>query len=159
MPVRSAAYEDDFYTWTRRQAAALRQAASSRINLPEPLDFENLAEEIESLGVSQLRELYSRYTVLLHHLLKWQYQPDHRSPSWNITISTQRNELVRLLRLSPGLKPKRRGVLTEVYADARKLAAIETKLPLERLPLTCPYALDQVESDDFWPGEPSAPPR
>lgn len=159
MPLRSAAYEDDFYTWTRRQAAALRQAASSRINLPEPLDFENLAEEIESLGASQLRELYSHYAVLAAHLLKWQHQPEKRTPSWRSTIRTQRREIERLLRQSPGLKPKRKVELADAYRRAREDAADETDMAIQRFPEACPYSVAELESDDFWPGEPSAPPR
>jgi hypothetical protein len=159
MPIRSIAYEDDFYTWTRRQAAALRQAAASRINLPEPLDFENLAEEIESLGASQLRELYSRYTVLVAHLLKWQYQPSKRTPSWRSTIRTQRYEIERLLRQSPGLKPKRKAELADAYRRGREDAADETGLAIEQFPVMCPYTPGQVESEEFWPGEPWIPPR
>ena len=76
MPSRSAArYDDDVYTWSREQAEALRRAARSRVNLPDPIDFEHVAEEIESLGFSQVRELHSRYVVLLAHLLKWQHEP------------------------------------------------------------------------------------
>src|SRR5262249_11743308 len=108
-----ARYEDDVYTWSRQQAAALRRAAASRANLPSPIDFANVAEEIESLGISQLREFYSRYRVLLVHLLKWQYQPETRTPRWRVTIRNQRDELARLLRISPGMKPKRRTALLD----------------------------------------------
>jgi hypothetical protein len=102
MPTRAAArYEDDFYSWTLEQAAALHRAASSRVNLPEPLDLANLAEEIESLGAFELREPYSRYLALLMHLLRWQHQPERRTPSWRATIRTQRHELARLLKTSP----------------------------------------------------------
>src|SRR5689334_1246057 len=109
MPTRTdVRYEDDFYSWSQQQAKALRLAATSRVILPAPIDFESVAEEILSLGLSQLRELYSRYRILLTHLLKWQYQPAQRTPSWRITIRNQRDELARLLKISPGLKPKRR---------------------------------------------------
>lgn len=98
MPTRAdARYEDDFYSWSREQAAALRRVAASRANLTEPVDLLNVAEEIESLGQSQFRELYSRYRVLLLHLLKWQHQPEQRSPIWRITIRNQRDELAELV--------------------------------------------------------------
>ncbi|MEI4926986.1 DUF29 domain-containing protein, partial [Klebsiella pneumoniae] len=90
------------YTWSLQQAEALRRAAASRVNLPDPIDFANVAEEIESLAASQLRELYSRYRVLAAHLLKWQHQPDRRTPSWRTTIRTQRDEIADLLQTSPG---------------------------------------------------------
>jgi hypothetical protein len=155
MPTRTAArYDEDFYSWTLEQAAALRRAAASRINLPEPLDFENLAEEIESLGASEPRELYSRYLVLLMHLLKWQYQPERRTPGWRATIRTQRHELARLLKTSPGLEPKRKAELVDAHERAREDAADETGLPEASFPETCPWTLDEVESMAFWPGKP-----
>lgn len=152
MATRAATrYEDDVYTWSLEQAAALRRAAARRVSLPEALDFPNIAEEIESLGASQLRELYSRYDVLLTHLLKWQHRPERRTPSWRSTIRTQRTELARLLKLSPGLKSERAAALAESYAAARENAADETGLPLTTFPERCPYTLEEVERSTWWP--------
>ncbi len=61
-------YEKDFVRWTEQQAAALREAAALGTNLP--LDWENLAEEIDSLGRSLRHELRSRILVIIEHLLK-----------------------------------------------------------------------------------------
>jgi hypothetical protein len=105
------------------------------------------------LGASQFRELYSRYRVLLMHLLKWQYEPERQTPSWRITIRNQRDEIARLLKMSPGLKPRRRAQMLDAYSGARADAADETGLPLERFPQACPWTLDEVESPAFWPGE------
>ena len=41
-------YEQDFVRWTEQQARAIRDASTARINLP--FDWENVAEEIDSLG-------------------------------------------------------------------------------------------------------------
>lgn len=153
MPTTTAVrYDEDFYGWTQDQAAKLRRAAASRVNLPDPVDFANLAEEIESLGVSQLRELYSRYVVLLMHLLKWEHQPERRGPSWRSTVSTQRREIAKLLSLSPGLKSKRGKELVDAYAAAREDAAEETGLSIDGFPEACPYSLEQVEDRGWWPG-------
>lgn len=152
MTARTATpYDEDVYSWSQEQAAALRQAAASRVNLPTPIDFLNVAEEIESLGISQLRELISRYTVLLAHLLKWRHQADQRSPSWRRTIRTQRTELARLLRLNPGLKAKRAAELAGAFPAAREDAADETGLPLATFPTQCPFTPDEVEDQAFWP--------
>lgn len=151
MPLTATRYDEDFYGWTQDQAAKLRRAAVSRVNLPDPVDFENLAEEIESLGASQLRELYSRYLVLLVHLLKWQYQPDKRTASWRSTVNTQRREIADLLGLSPGLRPKRPARLAK--AAAHEDAAEETGLPLASFPESCPYTLEQVEDRAWWPAD------
>jgi hypothetical protein len=103
MTARTAVrYDDDVYTWSLQQAPALRRAAISRVNLPDPINFANMAEEITSLAAPQLRELYSRYLVLLVHLLKRQHQPGKRSASWRSTIRTQRHEIDKLLRFSAG---------------------------------------------------------
>ena len=62
-------YHGDFYAWATEQAALLRAGRLSEA------DIENIAEEIESIERSEKRELVSRLTVLLTHLLRWQAQP------------------------------------------------------------------------------------
>jgi hypothetical protein len=59
--------------WAEAQAEGLRRAAEAGSNLP--LDWYNLAEEIESLGRSQRRELRSRLATIIEHLLKLQFSP------------------------------------------------------------------------------------
>src|SRR6266849_1972761 len=92
-------YEQDFYAWTQTTAALIRAGKWY------DLDWEALAEEVESLGKSQHRELGSRLDVLVMHLLKWRYQPSEHSRSWRSTIRTQRRELRRLLQQNPSLLP------------------------------------------------------
>ena len=74
-------YETDFYRWTVEQSQFL---ALGKLH---GLDLENLAEEIASLGRQERQELENRLGVLIGHLLKWQYQPNKRSRSWQVTIS------------------------------------------------------------------------
>ena len=68
-------YNRDFHAWANEQASLLRMGKLS------DADVENIAEEIETLGRHEKRELVSRLTVLLHHLLKWRFQPKRRSRS------------------------------------------------------------------------------
>ncbi len=96
-------YEYDFYGWTELQAKAL---ANRQV---EALDWQNLREEIISLGKQEYRELVSRLTVLVGHLLKWEYQPDKRSRSWFLTIREQRRGIRRHLEGNPSLKSRIRG--------------------------------------------------
>lgn len=91
-------YEQDFFLWTQQMATALREG------LLDQLDLENLAEEIESVGRSEKRELISRLRVLLIHLLKWQFQSERRSHSWQSTITEQRIQLELVLEDSPSFK-------------------------------------------------------
>ena len=144
-------YDRDFYSWAMEQAKALRLAAGARINTPAMLDWENLAEEIESLGKSQASELESRYYQLLTHLLKWAYQSKRRSRSWQGTIAEQRYRLDRLLKDNPGLKPSRARRFRSAYQAARDLAAIETGLPIETFPSECPWTIEQATDKAFWP--------
>jgi hypothetical protein len=138
-------YETDFYLWTQEQATLLREGHLDELDVP------NLVEEIDSLGRSQRHELRSRLRVLLMHVLKWHYQPERRGPSWESTISEQRIHLEELLSDSPSLMTQVTTLLPHVYALSRQSAHRETRLPLSTFPETCPYAVEQVLDDTFWP--------
>lgn len=98
-------YEEDFVRWTEQQSRALREAAGVGTNLP--LDWENLAEEIESLGRSQRRELRSRLAVILEHLMKLDHSPaTEPRTGWMDTISRERSSIEDLLQDSPSSEGK-----------------------------------------------------
>jgi Domain of unknown function DUF29 len=92
-------YETDFYAWTQKQANLLRHQQWNQ------LDLCNLIEEIESLGKQQRAELRNTWSVLIAHLLKWEYQLEKRSRSWLNTIRIQRLDTLELLAENPSLKP------------------------------------------------------
>ena len=142
----SSLYEEDFYAWTRAQAALLRQGRL------DEADIANILEEIESLGRTQVAELHSRLKVLAHHLLKEIYQSEKASRSWALTIVDQRQELERHLKVNPSLKPKRSTIFSKAYADARKVAAVETGISLPTFPKEAPFTYAQAMDEDFWPG-------
>lgn len=139
-------YEQDFYAWTVEQGRLLRTSKLSAI------DAVNLAEEIDSMGRLDRRELESRLTVLLTHLLKWQMQPDQRSRSWSVTMREQRRQIEKLLRESPSLRSFGANVLAQAYREACEDAADETGLPESVFPAECPFTLDEVLSRSFLPG-------
>ena len=97
------------------------------------------------------RELRSRLEVLLMHLLKWQYQPDRRGASWEITIKGQRREIARLLSDNPSLKNRLGEVMPKAYHHAAYYAHIETGYPEEDFPPDCLWTFDQFMDSDFWP--------
>jgi hypothetical protein len=138
-------YDEDFALWSAEQAALLRTGRIDR------LDVENIAEEIESLGRSQKHEIVSRLTIILVHLLKWQHQPGGRSPSWQTSIILARDAVERLLEESPSLRDFPRQVLERAYRKAPRIAAAETGLPLEAFSTVCPFSVEQVLDDEFWP--------
>ena len=103
------------------------------------------------MGKRQNRELASRLTVLVMHLLKWSYQPARRSSSWRRTIYEQRRQLARLLTAHPGLRPQLSMLLAGSYPQARAKALDETGLPVTALPQNCPWTVTQILDDEFWP--------
>ncbi|MDY7014644.1 MAG: DUF29 domain-containing protein [Cyanobacteriota bacterium] len=143
-------YEIDFYAWTQEQAKFLKHQQWNQLDLP------NLIEEIESLGKQQRAELRNRLKVLLGHLLKWEYQASKRSRSWLSTIRIQRFDIVELLEENPSLKPYLQEALQLAYTKGKALASGETNLPLKTFPTSCPYPLEEILSDRFYPGEPAA---
>lgn len=144
-------FETDFYAWTQEQSAKLRRTAELRPNLPEALDWQNLAQVIEEQGLSLELELYHRYVILLAHLLKWRFQSRLRGPSWRGTVNEQRRRIARLLKKNPALRTRRELEFSDAYDDARELASDDTGLTPESFPAECPFTLDQIEDSAFLP--------
>lgn len=140
-------YDRDFYAWANEQAALLRAGRLSEA------DIEHVAEEIETMGKTEKRELISRLKVLLMHLLKWRFQPGGRSTSWRLTIAEQRREVVDHLADNPSLKAKLPETMDSAYGGAVLAAARETNLDLDTFPATCPWSFEQVIDRNFWPDE------
>jgi hypothetical protein len=142
---QSQHYERDFYAWANEQAALLRAGKLSQA------DIGNIAEEIESMGRTEKRELVSRLRVLLVHLLKWRFQPKGRGSSWKASIRVQRLDLGEHLKDNPSLKAKLPEAIGTAFEGAVIEAAEETGLPDEAFPTACPWSFDQMMDADFWP--------
>ena len=138
-------YDTDYLQWIETTVEKLR--SQDYVNV----DWENLIEEIEDMGRSERRSLESNLIVVLLHLLKWQYQPERRSGSWEGSIVEHRRRIRKALKESPSLKPYVEDVFAECYAEAVKQAKAETGLPLETFPTQCPYELTEVMDDGFLP--------
>jgi hypothetical protein len=136
-------YNQDFYAWTQHQAKVLEQ------RLVSELDWQHLQEEIQALGRQEYRELVSRLTVLLGHLLKWEYQPEQRSRSWFLTIREQRRAIHRHLRQNPSLKSRIEEAMLDGFEAGIDLALRETNLPLRTFPENCLYLFDDIITDNF----------
>lgn len=163
MTTNTEVYTTDFYQWCLTTAALVRAGQWNDI------DPDALAEELESLGKSQVREVQSRLTTLMLHLLKWAFQPERRQEghSWADTILEQRSELALVLDDNPSLRPQVSAFVAKVYPKARERAIIAIapgllgKLPtpsnpkdLLRLPLlpeSCPWTVTEILDTDFWP--------
>jgi hypothetical protein len=147
-------YQRDFVRWTEQQAAALREAAGLGINLP--LDWENLAEEIDSLGRSQRRELRSRIATIIEHLIKLECSPatDPRR-AWMETIARERVNIEDLLDDSPSLRNEVDGIIARAMTRAVELVTRSLRSCGEVTPETITpienanYTEDQVLGDWF----------
>jgi len=92
------------------------------------IDVSALVEEVEDLGKREKSTLQSRVSVLVSHLLKWDFQPAKMSRSWQATIQLQRTRIERLLKQSPSLRPVLCETLPDAYSEAVLLAIKDTGL-------------------------------
>ncbi|MGB7551095.1 MAG: DUF29 domain-containing protein [Chromatiaceae bacterium] len=138
-------YETDVLAWSNEQARLLR---AGQFGL---LDLEHIAEEIEDVGKSEQRELASRLAVLMAHLLKWHYQPERQSASWQRTIKEQRRALTFHLKQVPSLQTRLADAewLGAIWADAITRAIEETGMG--GFPEECPWAVADLLSQDWLP--------
>jgi len=146
----SRLYDSDFYAWANEQAELLRAGKLAQA------DIEHIAQEIESMGKTEKRELASRLKVLILHLLKWRFQPLKRSASWEVSITVQRHELADHLDDNPSLKPLIGAMVAKAHGDAVLGAMLETGLPKSAFPDACPWSFEEMMAEDFWPEAPSA---
>ena len=138
-------YERDFNLWVEEQLALLEAGAFER------LDLANLLEEIADMARSQKKAIRSDLVILLTHLLKWQYQPQHRSTSWAGSIVEHRRRVREEIEDSPSLAGYPSEVLERSYRAAREQAAAETGWLKARFPETSPYTVEETLDPDFLP--------
>ena len=141
--------DDDFYGWLHDQASALRRLR------PDSLDWQNLAEELEGMERNEESSLESYLVVLLKHLLKWRYQANKRTGSWEASIENARDRINRLLRRSPSLRSKIDESFDVAYRLARRKAGAQMGLNKDQwesaLPASSEWPLDKVLAAEFWP--------
>jgi len=139
----SSLYETDFLAWINQQQLALTSRDVTA------LDWENLAEELDAMGIREKNELKNRLVVLLAHLLKWQYQSPKRSISWFTTIANQRDDVQDFLAEKPSLQQYIPDILAKAYRNARREASAETGLGLATFLETCPYSIEEILNPEF----------
>ena len=138
-------YDQDLYAWLTSNAELLRQGRLTEI------DAEHIAEELEDMSKSERRAIERYLRVLILHLLKWQYQPSLRSPSWQQSIDNARDEIERRLQDSPSLRPRLGELIAARYGNVRRNAMRETGLPIPTFPESCPFSIVQLLDEEFWP--------
>ncbi len=138
-------YDTDTHAWALEQADALRRRAASEV------DWDHVAEEIESVGKQQVCELRNRLVVLIAHLLKWIVRPEQRSRSWRLTIVEQRRALAVHIADNPSLNAKLDQAFCDAFGIAVAVAARETDLDEDAFPGEPPFSVDQALDSAWWP--------
>ncbi len=138
-------YDLDFSLWLEKTADLLKNRQLDQ------LDYEHLIEEIEAMGRSEKEALESNLEILLMHLLKWKYQPNKRSNSWQYSITEHCLRLKKAFKKSPSLKGYFENVFEECYQNARLLASKDTGLEKEIFPESCPFKTEEILNPEFLP--------
>ena len=138
-------YDQDFFAWTQEQAKLIKEKSFDK------LDLTHLFEEVEDMGNRHADEIESRLEVLLMHLLKWKYQPNLQSRSWQLTIKEQRKRIILRLKKMPSLKTKLNELALDAYDLSIDEAVKETGLDASIFPISCMWTIDQVLDESFYP--------
>jgi hypothetical protein len=141
----STLYDDDILLWSEQQAAAIRKLGSARRDLPNELDIENVAEEIESVGRTELAAVKSNFRHIFVYLLKSLVEADADSARyWRSEIVARHWSARR--RFSSSMR--QRVDLDKLWQSAREqsmLAYEDAQVTLlTDLPEQCPFSLDDL---------------
>jgi hypothetical protein len=151
MRTNDTLYDRDFYAWVQQQVALLKARQF------DALDLDNLIEEVESIAREERHLLWHRFRTLLTHLVAWWGEIPARSIQWQGVIATQRQELQDILDDSLSLAPIALEELAEAWTLVRTQSAEQWYNAA--FPEACPWTLDQVLDEDFWPGPETFGPR
>ena len=134
-------YEDDILLWSEHQAELLRRLArGERVN--DQIDWDNLVEEVESVGCDQLHAVESLLLQSLVHTLKARAWPEIRdAQSWSLDANMFRIQAAN--RYVPSMR--QRIELDRIYRQALDvLPPAMDGQPRRPLPETCPVTLDEL---------------
>lgn len=140
-PLPADLYERDETAWLEQTSRLVGERQW------QALDAVHLSEYLSDMAKRDRREVLSRLTVLMAHLLKWDSQPECRTGGWRATILEQRAELADLLE-SATLRRHAEESLDKAYERACRQAAAETELALDAFPSPRPYSLEQLLATD-----------
>jgi Domain of unknown function DUF29 len=135
-------YDEDFVEWTKSAAEALREGRL------DEADLALVAMEIEDMGKRYQHSVENNMRVLVHHLLKWQFQSGKRSSSWKRSIIEHRNRLELLFRDSPSMRRYVEQQMIRIYRKAVRDARLETGLSF---PERCPWSVNETLDSEFFP--------
>ena len=146
-------YDEDFYAWSRDQAAALRGLADAHWN--GPLDLAHLAEEVEDLGTSTRNAVRSQLERIIEHALKLACSPAvEPRPGWMNSIDDARARIEDAI--TPAIRRDAEAMLPRLYARARRKVVRDLTAHGEAeravaVPEHCPYPFERLLEDEWYP--------
>ena len=141
-------YDQDFCLWIEQTIKHIKEQEFDKI------DWDNVIEELDSLGKSEKRELKNRLVVLLEHLLKlayWETEREYNQRNCKGTIREQRRQLLLLLEDSPSFKNLFYDSLPKCYSDARKIVLDKTNLSDNIIPIEIAFPVEDILNYDYLP--------
>ena len=141
-------YDTDYYLWIEETVEKLQAKDFNGV------DWENLIEEVASLGRSEKRAIKSLLTRLFEHLLKlayWESERNYNQNHWKGEIRNFRKQIKDELKTSPSLKDYLREVFEECYQNAREIVSDKSQLPLNIFPTSPIGNLGQILDENWFP--------
>lgn len=148
-------YDKDFPLWVEINLELLKEKAYDLV------DWENLLEEIEDMGLRHLESCTSHLATILEHLDKWdnfrmltRAGEEKGGLSWIKSVENARDRIMVLFRRYPSLKAKPPKELHSAWIEAvgnlriwlRELGEDPDKY---HIPEKCPYTYEEAFTRDL----------
>lgn len=143
----STLYNKDYHLWLETTIQQLRSREFTHV------DWENLLDELESMGKNNRRAVKSLLTRLWEHLLKlryWESEKEYNKNKWKSEITTFRQQIRDELSDSPSLKPYLVEIFPNTYQDAKKVIARLMDKPIQFFPEAPPASSEDVLKEDWF---------
>jgi hypothetical protein len=141
-------YDTDYNLWVLETVKNLEKRDL------DSLDWDNLIEEVNSLGRSEKRKLESLLMRLIEHLLKlgyWDSERENNRGHWQGEIRNFRKQIKKELKASPSLKRYLQEIFEESYQDSREIVSDKSQLPIHTFPETPIASLEQILDENWLP--------
>jgi hypothetical protein len=138
-------YDDDILLWSEQQAATIRRLGSRGRDIPNDLDIENVAEEIESVGRTELAAVKSFIRLIFVHVIKLVVEADaDTARHWRGEIVAFHSAIIG--RYAPSMR--QRIDLDELWRSAREQSMLAYEGAQQQvvagLAAKPPFSLDEL---------------
>ena len=138
-------YELDYLAWYEKTLAQLKNNHSNELDLESLSEvLENLVRDTKRSGESYLRQIIIRLLLIEY----WESEKINRC-HWAAEIVNFRSELET--DMTTNLKKHLDLVKENIYQKALKYVIKKTELNKTLFPIQCPYSLEQLLDDDWFP--------